>query len=537
MRGHIERHEWRWVAIFAVVIMFLTSLPYWIGWSRTDATWTFGGFIYGIEDGHSYLGKMRLGARGDLNFHLFYTPEAHDPEPLIFLPYLVPGFIVGSFIDSTDPALTPTLLGVFHLMRIAFGILMIVMVYAFAAEFLDKPNERRLATILAVIGGGLGWLLILTGQGDLYGSLPAEFYIPEGFSWLILLGIPHLALARAALMGGLLALIAASRRKNWIGMAVVAAVCWGVMALAVPFYLPIIYCIVGAWGLASIIRDRRFPTTLFIRAVTACGLTLPLFGYYAYIFANNPAFAVWSAQNDLPSPYPLHYLLAYGLLAILAALAVRRLWSHEDNRYRLLIGWLVIVPILVYLPINVQRRMSEAIIVPLAILAALTLTKLKPTVRIPAVVILAASSVVLLFTSFLAATTSIDPIHRTSSELRMLNWLAANAEADAVILSSVKTGNILPAYTDLTTFMGHGPETLFWKTKTAQLEQFFNGEMTDETAEQLLREPCEPGFDCVGPIRYIVFDPLRTGTAQTLNPEQWQQIYEEDGYVIYEALP
>lgn len=549
MRGQIERREWRWVAIFAGIVMVITSLPYWIGWSRADADWTFGGFIYGIEDGHSYLGKMRLGARDELNFHLFYTPEEHNDEPLIFLPYLLPGWIVGRFIGSTDPALTPALLGVFHLMRLAFGALMIAMIYAFAAAFLEKTNERRLAMILAVFGGGFGWLLILTTGNELYGNLPPEFYIPEGFSWLILLGIPHLALARAALLGGLLALIAASRRERWVGRAALAAICWGVMALAVPFYLPIIYCIVGAWGLASIIHDRRFPTVLFVRAVTACGLTVPLFGYFAYVFANNPAFSVWSAQNDLPSPHPIHYLLAYGLLAICAALAARRFWSHDDNRYRLLIGWLVIVPFLVYLPINVQRRMSEAVIVPLAILAAVTVSKSGRFIRIPVLIVTIASSAILLFFAVTSVLNQQEPIFHNTQQISAFNWLAANAEPDTIILSSVKTGNILPAYTDLTTFMGHGPETLFWRDKTARLERFYRLEMITDEKLDLLAYPCAPDFLCSGAVRYIFLGDDETALlrGRSLNLEiiptenDWiaelpvTLVYDNYNYKIYEV--
>jgi len=539
------RREWWWVILFAGAVMLLTSIPYGLAWTRPNADQHFEGFLYGIEDGHSYLGKMRLGARGELEFFLFYTPEAHDSEALVFLPYVLPGWIVGRFIDSTDPALTPALMGTFHLMRIVFGVGLIVMIYRFAAAFLEKARERWLATILAVFGGGIGWGLMLSGNGGLLGSAPAEFYIPEGFSWLILLGIPHLALARMALLGGLLALMTAATRDGWLRWSALAAGCWMIMALAVPFYLPIIYCIVGAWGLAMIVRDRRFPVTLFVRAVTACALTLPLFGYYTLIFARNPAFAIWSSQNLLASPHPLHYGFAYGILAALAFFAARQVWHRVEGRYRLLVGWLVIVPFLVYLPmtiIPVQRRMSEAVIVPLAILAALTLSKLATVIRVPIVIVVIASSALLWMGAFFNAANPSSALYRPMSEVAVLNWISAHAEPGAILLSSVPMGNVAPAYTDVRTFMGHGPETLFWRDKTRQLEAFYRDELSTADKIALLRDPCAPEFACAGGVRYVLFGADEAALTHTEGtPPTWfdalplRAVYHEGDQWVFEV--
>ncbi|MEO8395485.1 MAG: hypothetical protein ABI700_21000, partial [Chloroflexota bacterium] len=192
----MSRTEWRNVLLLALTVVVITTAPYLVAWSKQNDDWRFSGFLFGVEDGNSYIGKMRLGARGVWDFFLFYTPEAHDGVPLVFLPYIIPGQIVGHFIGDTDPALTPALIVTYHLMQAIFDALLVVVVYRFAAAFLDQPRDRLIATILATLGGGLGWYLSLTGQS----ALPADFYIPEGFSFLILFGLPHLALARAALL-------------------------------------------------------------------------------------------------------------------------------------------------------------------------------------------------------------------------------------------------------------------------------------------------------------------------------------------------
>ena len=165
----MSRREWIAVLLLALIVAIVTTAPYVLAWFKQNdaslsADWRFSGFLFGVEDGNSYLGKMRLGARGEWDFSLFYTPEAHDGVPLVFLPYIIPGQIVGHFIADTDPALTPALIITFHAMRVIFDMLLIVMVYRFCAAFLDQPRDRMMATILAALGGGLGWLLALTGQ-------------------------------------------------------------------------------------------------------------------------------------------------------------------------------------------------------------------------------------------------------------------------------------------------------------------------------------------------------------------------------------
>ena len=62
------------------------------------------------------------------------------------------------------------------------------------------------------------------------------------------------ALARAALLGGLLLLFRALGRPDtpraWLPWSVLAGLAWGVMGLSVPFYIAVVYAVLGAWGLA-----------------------------------------------------------------------------------------------------------------------------------------------------------------------------------------------------------------------------------------------------------------------------------------------
>ncbi|MFN8419124.1 MAG: hypothetical protein U0528_07765 [Anaerolineae bacterium] len=263
----ITRREWRNVMLLATLILILTTLPYLIGWlSQTDSL-RFNGFMFGTDDGNSYLAKMRLGARGDWLFHIVYTSEAHDGA-FVFAPYLIGGKIAGLIASADSPALTSALLLVFHLARIIFGWLLILTVYRFVAHFITPPTLRLLTTALIAVGGGLGWLLILGGQDNFLGSSPLDFIVPEGYTFYLLYGLPHLSLARIGLLSGLM-LILDDRKSGKYRRALLAGLCWLVMAVCVPFYLAVLATLLGLWGIALWIRARQFPIRLFWRLLIA----------------------------------------------------------------------------------------------------------------------------------------------------------------------------------------------------------------------------------------------------------------------------
>lgn len=538
--------------IFALLLLVISTVPYWVAAAHASDGWRFSGFLIGVEDGHSYLGKMRLGARGQWDFSLFYTTEPHEAAALLYLPYIAAGFVIGGFIPVDDPAYPTAAIIVFHVLRIGCAALLLVVLYRFIAVFIRPERGRLVALILATLGGGFGWLLPLIDRA------PPEFYIPEGFGFLILFSLPHVALARAALLGGLLAVIAIADGQEKGSAAALygalAALCWIVVGLAVPFYLAILYCVLGAWGLTVWLRGRAFPLRLFIAAAAAGAATLPLFLYFALTFTNNPAFALWSAQNQLPSPPLLDYAAAYGLLAILAAGGLGWAWRRGRLRARfcLLIGWPAIVPLLVYLPINVQRRMAEAVIVPLAILAAAGLERWmnrrdKPGRRRLALAIVGAACIsagLLWLGALLTAAVPAPPAFRPPGEADAFQWLNQHGAAGAAVLTGMATGNALPAYADLRPYVGHGPETLEAVRKDREMVALFTGQLTEEERAALYGSPClvaAPSL-CADPPRYLIYGNLerllaRETDRQASWQEEWTLVYDMGDYMIFERAP
>jgi hypothetical protein len=540
----ITTREWRSVAVWAAVLMALTTLPYIACAAAGGDDWVFGGNIIGAEDGNSYLSKMRQGARGDWLFHIAYTGEPHDGA-LLFLPYILLGKVAALFADPGSPAIVGAMAAVFHAARVISGFALVLVVYRFAAAYLRSRAARLAATVIITAGGGLGWLLQLAGLGDWLGSQPVDFFIPEGYTYMLLYALPHMSLARALMLGGLLLMLGpSSKRGSAPRKSILAGLCWAGMGLCVPFYIAVIYAILGAWGLGAWLRTRRFPWALFWHAVTAGLVTLPVLLYTAYHFAANEVFSVWSAQNDLPSPHPAHYVFGYVALAIPAVWGAAWAWRKGRPRDVLLVAWVVVAPVMVYLPIKVQRRLAEGVFVPLAILAVAGLRGwaaprlarwLKRRRRGAWRVTYGAALALLLPTSALllmgGAAQAIDPsrpVFHPRAEIDAMNWLAANAPRDAVVIGAFGTGNYLPARADVRAFLGLGPETVHSDEKRETVRRFFAGEMGAAEVEALY---AASGID------YVFYGP-EEGAAERPSPawaDGLKVVYDQDGYTIYEV--
>ncbi|NJL93797.1 MAG: hypothetical protein HC915_08700 [Anaerolineae bacterium] len=399
--------------------------------------------------------------------------------------------------------------------------LLVLATYIFIAWFVESPPTRGLALTLAILGGGLGWVVALAGQTEPWGNPPLEFYVPEGFSFLVVLGLPHIALGRAALLLGLVALFVALRCRDW-RWALLAGLAWNLVGLMVSFYLAIIYMLLATWSLALWVRQRRLAVGLAGFGGLAAGLTLPLFAYNAWLFVDNAAFAQWSRQNQLPSPHLAHYLLAYGVWIMLGWVGLRWAWRRaqrsQQAAHALLVSWVVAMPLLVYLPVNVQRRLAEGVIVPLSILVAvgLRLGAHQAAVlgkgrhwrfrwaRGLALVLLLPSSALLLLVSTLSLATPNPPAFRPVAELEAMDWLNRQAAPGAVVLAAQTTGNYLPIRTNLRSFLGHGPETLYSDEKTALVARFYAGAFSPAERDAFYERYA---------IRYVMWAPLSVNWA------------------------
>jgi len=521
--------ERRWCLRFSVALMVLTSIPYIVGF-QTQGEASFTGFVFGVGDGNSYIAKMLQGQSGAW---LFQTPYSSQDSPgvLAFLPYLLLGKLAAGLELHTQ------LVILFHVARLVLIALAVYAIYQFASVFLPDPAWRRWATTLAAVGGGLGWLLALSGNSQLLGSLPLDFYSPEGFGFLALYGLPHLLLARALLLLSLTAYLAlrGGLRPGLIAGGVLLG-----LGLVQPLAVVSAYAAIGAHLLALLGLKIAGRTTepvgpWFRRAALAIVVSLPLVLYFTFGSLSVPALQQWAAQNILPSPHPIHYLLAYALVLVPVFLGARDLVRTDAVLGWFLASWLIVLFILAYAPITVQRRLIEGAWVALSVLAArgLWTIPIEARRRLFSGGLLAASvltSVLLLGGGLRAALNPVLPLFRPAPEVAAFEWIAEHAAPGSVVLAAFDTGNALPAWAPVRSVIGHGPETANLAELQPEVERFFGGDLTGTAAERLLREQ-RVALVFRGPTE------RKLGEWGTLPTDRLEVVYNESGYVVYRVEP
>ena len=519
--GTVTRREWGWASGFALLIMALTSVPYLAAAVNQTADWRFGGFLLAVEDGNSYLANMNEGAHGAWLFTLPYSSEPQHGV-LVYSFYLLLGRLAGADHGAQVIA--------YHVARVICGLGLLLTSYLFLAHFLPRVRQRRLGLVLVALGGGLGWLLVLLFPNGLLGSLPVDFISPEAFSWLVLFAFPHLALARCLCLLGVLAYLRG--RGGLAGLALVGA------ALIQPLSVIVVWAVVAAhvalswwWqrrqaALAAWLRDVRGALILGL-------ISAPVVITIAIVLLSDPVLRQWNAQNILPSPSPLHYVLAYGVWLAVAIPGWRVLWRQQPRLALLTGGWLLISPLLLYAPISTQRRLIEGVQLPLAALAVLGLTvAMRRAQRWLTPLVLAATvpTAALLWVGALAASRiPAEPIFQPADQVAAFAWLAANAHPGQVALSAYATGNVLPAYTPLVAYVGHGPETVFLAAKLPRVAAFYRSDTLPTDRLALLAD---------GRIGYVVFGPheralgdFDPSAAQYLSPR-----FKAGEYSVYQVV-
>jgi len=112
------------------------------------------------------------------------------------------------------------------------------------------------------------------------------------------------------------------------------------------------------------------------RAVLAQALpfvaTLPPLAYNAWILFYDPTIAEWARQWRHQAPGPLSLVVSLGLPLVMAAVGLWVSRRQRDRMLALMLVWPPLVAALLYLPnaANIQRRLLDALYVPVGILAA-----------------------------------------------------------------------------------------------------------------------------------------------------------------------
>lgn len=541
MTGRLTRRELAWVLVWAVFVMLLTCVPYVYG-QRLAAGRTFGGIVWGVDEGNAYLTWMRQAAEGDWLLRNQYAPAPETPRFLNL--YLQLGGRLSGLLH-----LRPLVL--FHALRLLCGVCLLVCFYLVAAELTADRAARWAALTLASLGSGCGWLVVLKCPGS--GLHPVDVgqgwqVQPEAvtFPSLLLNGLFVASMAlvcvvfvfairvlrdgdrRATLWGGLCLLLLGNIHTYdvfpiWLALLVWAARCG--------------YCAPGGGGLArGPLRCLLGPGAALRRLAPMVLLGLPAVLWALYASFSDPAFLA-KGLTRTPAFRLADYVVAYGLIGLLALVgamvthwrlnATDRGQGSGTAAQSLPLAWAAGIAIALLLPVSFQRKMIEGLHLPLCLLAGLAVSWLasamtaglrrrgkhkqameRVVLMICAVVVFTLPSNALFVSQCMQAVKTNNeqllnvlqpPIYLEAPVAAAMGWLGANSRRDDLIVSSSLMGSYLPTYSPAKVWVGHWAETL-----ALQEDDRYVGPQEPVTAWQGVRG------DGSGPVRQLGFqDQLR----------------------------
>ena len=525
----VSKEERKWVFGFIVVILIITTVPYLIGFFNQNENWVFSGFVFGVEDGNSYIAKMLSGANGNWLFRTPYTAEQQHGA-LAFLPYLLLGKL------TSPPGQHEQLVFWFQFFRWVAVLLCGFALYDFVAIFLSEVKHRKLALGLSLLGGGLGFLFLFGVKWGGYEGLPLEFYSPETFGFLSILGLPHLATARALLFWGFVRFLRHSSGTSVRKTALLIGGLWTLLGLMQPLTVVIGWIVLAvSLVLEILVSQKRYSEKSILQAnpirekaslvfwVILLSSPIPMYSLIA--FSTDPFLREWTNQNLILSPPFLDYLLAFGLILPFAIGGGVSLARESSAKAALLLGWSMIFPILAYAPHNLQRRLPEGIWVVLCVLAVSSFEGQAKTrwLRFKPILFVGVLSTLLVFSgSLLAVLSPAPPLFRPALEISAFLNLSDSINGD-VVLTNYDISNSLPAWVYGRTLIGHGPESINLEIIQPEVENFLNGSLSEEQSIVLLRTYS---------VRYVMIGPDEKGFPPR-ESSYLNQIFGNGSYKIY----
>ncbi len=523
---------WLWIGLGLLLV-----LPYAVAWMEQNERWVFTGFLFAVEDGNSYIAKMLLGRTGAWRFTTPYTVEPQG-KYWLFGPYLLLGKL------AWGPDLHAQLVLLFHLFRLVAAAWLAWSTWRFLGWFV-QGQARWLAWALSLFGGGLGWVPWFLGQN----TLPLSWYSPEGFGFLMLYGLPHLALARALMLSILIKLLEAfpdlspstSKAPSTLPSLFLSTLALGWIH---GFALTTSVLLVGGMGLWWLRQKHVMKTSsgVLSRVGVVLLAAIPWLLYLAYL-ARFDAFArIWTQQNILPTPPWTTLAWAYAWVLPWAIPGWLRLRRERPTLAFLAAWWVGAALTLSHLPFSVQRRFLEGIWVVLSALVGVGLerraqesTSLRLLPRSMAQglwfpLLLSLPSVLLFWTAtWQAALIPQPPIYRPRDEVAAFQALATLAQPGDPVMAAYPTGNALPAWAPVRVPLGLGPESIRFPVWENRVRSFYQAQTPDAWRRNLLSTW---GF------RFVFYGPQERALG-TWNPQEAPYLhlrYQRGAYAVYEVV-
>jgi hypothetical protein len=486
------------VAWVTCVVFAVTSLPYVFGFWTTRPDMVYLGLMYDVAD-HAQYWSWVTASRAGLFISNTMTPEVNAPV------FMNPMMWVLARVQMAFGLSFPAL---FQVWRFAATLALVAAFTAFLRAIVPDHEQRKTALWLGLLASGFGWVLVAAKFAFRLPDVPfpVDVYTVEPNTFWGLVAYPYMPLAQAFLLLSLLGVWRAYRRPTLSAFVLAAAAALG-LALVHAYDLVVLYSVVAAFGAVLLVRDRKIPPALVGAGAALAAASAPIALYFQSLTSNTPLWRAVLAQYanaGVWTPQHIHLVVLMGLPLVLAAVALLRRGPRSDELC-LVSAWAVAGLALVYLPVVFQIKMLGGWQFPLAILAAKAwhewVTPLCARVldrygkahtaaavsRVIVVLLVIPTNVYLYTWRFIDLRRQSAPYYLNADEAAALDWLAANAGPDDVVLAPEVMGQFVPNYGKSRAYLAHWAMTNRYYERVSNVRTFFTPELLDAIRVDLAR--------------------------------------------------
>jgi hypothetical protein len=347
----------RWALKVTLAAVALTLLPYLFGLSLQGAnasrSW-FSWLGYTLDDDCVYWSWMRQAGDGSFfQQNLFTTdPQSGRQFNLFFV-------ALGTAMRVTGLS-APVM---YAIARVACALILLHAAWWLLNILVANRSARKAGFLLICFGAGLGWLPGLWTESGQTG--PVDIWQPEAITFLSLYLRPLFTIS-LALMAGAIGYLYQAEHGGGKKSAFKAGLCGLLLGNVHGYDVITLILVLGMWLVVRAATEKKLSKATLLHAAIAGGLAAISTGYQFYLLKTEQVFAKRVAVETL-SPSPMLYILAFGLILVLAVigakLALRHETVEEDGEVHdrdtglLLVCWAVMNLVAAYLPVAFQRKM------------------------------------------------------------------------------------------------------------------------------------------------------------------------------------
>ena len=520
MKKILQEKDLLWFTFIAIVILASSSIPFFVGKLSETDQWQFKGIYFNTEDYAVHLAMMQAGRLGDWSYQLRFTDEDHSPAYLRLF-YIALGHVskwVGLSVEST-----------YQLARWVFGLIALYFIYGVCQKFLPAKNQARTAFLLAVIGSGVGWLMLFLGV-PLEPISPIDFWLIDAYIFFSISLFPSFSFSLILMALAINLFFDFLKTGRWKSIFWVCFI--GVLSQTTN---PISFAVVDAAFAGAVLslwlRERKIEPR-HIAALAGIALSqVPLLVYNFLILNRAPIWSQFTSQNLTLSPPLGFYLLGFAPFLLFAPYAVYLALRERTPSLLALVFWIIAGFSLAYLPVAIQRRFLLGITIPLGILAVHGmgtlirqvpfLLKRENLVYFTYVLVSSISTIYLVLGLSLFLKT-LPPERFFPRDLdNAFIWLNENVPPNEFVLADIATSQLVAQKTGLRVYVGHEMETIRFEEKKLEMQAFFKGMQSPDWLSQTQ-------------VRWIIYGPYEKNISNVFTPSSSLELmYDKNGVKIY----